>query len=145
MFIPYKLPQSHVLNKRFGNYLPGIVHMDFVSKTFWQTSILGNKINQTMQHSLWITLVLSFISFLNEFERNDSNVCMPVPVWTQTDFKSMFTWRKSLFPEPNKTQAWAPWQWAGQQRQGETNRSSPSGPAPMFDCRGVKWSLWIQN
>lgn len=38
------------------SHLPGIVHMDFVAIAFWQMSILCNKINQTMQHSQWITL-----------------------------------------------------------------------------------------
>lgn len=149
MFIPYKLPQSHVLNKRscffFFSLIPGIIHMDFVTKAFWQMSILCNKINQNNAAFPVNHFTFSFISFLNESERNDSNVCVPVPVWTQTDIKSMFTWRKSLFPEPNKTQAWAPWQWAGQQREGEANRSSSSGPAPKFDCRGVKWRLWTQK
>jgi len=52
---------------------------------------------------------------------------MPVLKKKKKSYKSMFIWRKSLFPGPNKTQAWAPWQWDGQKREGEGNRSSSSG------------------
>lgn len=55
------------------------------------------------------------------------------PKKKEKTYKPMFMWRKSLFPGPNKTQAWAPWQWGGQQREGEGNRSSSSGHRLRLD------------